>query len=386
MNCTEFSNLLDDLLAGRLAPADAERLRAHAAQCAECAHLLAVRMDCQALDEELETSDRFAQGWRQRIREEEKMEEKRQRKKSWRAWAAAAAAAVFILGGTLLQQGLREREEDYDYDAPTVYRSAASDSGYSGQVALGAASNFKMGSSYESAGAEQYSDDAQAQEKIIRTAGFTLKTTAFDADLQAFEELVQRFGGRVEAFYQSGDAGAGEARSASLTLRIPADKLDAFLEGSQALGRITSLHQEQEDVSENYYDLQTRLQTQQEKMDRLQALLKQAENVSDLIEIENAIADTQYTLDRYTGQLQHYDSQVEYSTVQVSLREIRMEESEEAGLGEKLMSGLRDSWTKGVAFLQDALVFLFSALPWLAAAAAVIAAVRLIVKKKKSNK
>lgn len=81
MNCTEFSNLLDDLLAGRLAPADAERLRAHAAQCAECAHLLAVRMDCQALDEELETSDRFAQGWRQRIREEEKMEEKRQRKK-----------------------------------------------------------------------------------------------------------------------------------------------------------------------------------------------------------------------------------------------------------------------------------------------------------------
>ncbi len=32
MNCTEFSNLLDDLLAGRLAPADAERLRAHAAQ------------------------------------------------------------------------------------------------------------------------------------------------------------------------------------------------------------------------------------------------------------------------------------------------------------------------------------------------------------------
>ena len=143
------------------------------------------------------------------------MEEKRQRKKSWRAWAAAAAAAVFILGGTLLQQGLREREEDYDYDAPTVYRSAASDSGYSGQVALGAASKFKMGSSYESAGAEQYSDDAQAQEKIIRTAGFTLKTTAFDADLQAFEELVRRFEGRVEAFYQRGDAGAGEARSAS---------------------------------------------------------------------------------------------------------------------------------------------------------------------------
>ena len=164
MNCTEFSNLLDDLLAGRLAPADAERLRAHAAQCAECAHLLAVRMDCQALDEELETSDRFAQGWRQRIREEEKMEEKRQRKKNWKAWAAAAAA-VFILGGALLQQGLRDREADYDYDAPTVYRSAASDSGYSGQAALGAASNLKMASSYEEAGAEQYSDDAQARIK-----------------------------------------------------------------------------------------------------------------------------------------------------------------------------------------------------------------------------
>lgn len=383
MNCTEFSNLLDDLLAGRLSPEEAERLQAHAAQCAECAHLLTVRMDCQALDEELETSERFAQGWRQKIREEEKMEEKRQRKKGWKAWAAAAAAAVFILGGTLWQQ--RRNNQAEDYNAPTLYRSA-NDAGYNGQLALGAASNFKMAGDYESATADDYSEDAQAAEKIIRTASFTLKTAAFDRDVQALEELVARFEGRVEAFYQSGDAGAGEARSASLTLRIPAEKLDAFLESSQALGRVTSLSQEREDVSESYYDLQSRLQTQQEKMDRLQTLLKQAENISDLIEIENAIADTQYTLDRYNSQLQHYDSQVEYSTVQVSLREISPEESEEASLGEKLMSGLRDSWEKGVEFLQNALVFLFSTLPWLAAAAALIAAVRLIVKKKKNAK
>ncbi len=114
--------------------------------------------------------------------------------------------------------------------------------------------------------------------------------------------------------------------------------------------------------------------------------MESAENVSDLIDIESAIADTQYYIDRYTGQLKGYDSKADYSTVDVNIREIRLEESEEIGLGQRIQLGLEKSLKDGVNFLEDMAIFLVSAAPWLAAVAVVVMVVRCIVKKKKHQK
>ncbi|MBQ9942998.1 MAG: zf-HC2 domain-containing protein, partial [Clostridia bacterium] len=74
MDCREFSNLLEDYLGGMLPDEDASRLKAHAEKCAECAALLALRMDCRKMDEDVEVPDEFSSAWRQMIREETKME------------------------------------------------------------------------------------------------------------------------------------------------------------------------------------------------------------------------------------------------------------------------------------------------------------------------
>ena len=123
-----------------------------------------------------------------------------------------------------------------------------------------------------------------------------------------------------------------------------------------------------------------------EKMTRLQSMIQSAEDVSDLIDIESAIADTQYYIDRYTGQLKSYDGKVDYSTVSVSVREVKITEMKEVTLGERILNGLSDSLESGREFLEDMAVFLVSALPWLAVLAIAALVVRLIVKKKKNGK
>lgn len=187
----------------------------------------------------------------------------------------------------------------------------------------------------------------------------------------------------MEYLSSSGDQKSGQLRRASLTLRIPSSRLDEFLAGAEQIGDVTAMTQEMEDVSGSYYDIQSRLETQQEKMKRLQSLMASAQDVSDLIEIESAIADTQYYIDLYSGNLKNYDSRVAYSSVSVSIQETRVTEITTVTLGQRILTGLQDSLEGLGEFLEDMLVFLVAALPWLAILGIVILIVRLIVKRRK---
>lgn len=397
MDCKEFSNLLDAYMDGALPDTDARRMRDHAAECVACAALLSLRQDCRRLDEEIQVPDSFSSAWRQTIREEGNMEEKSKKAVNWKAWLSIAAALIFVVGGTLASRDtLPSRKATSNSTASYAEKTSADSAAYR-SMAAGGASNaaydtgaylmMEDGVVYDYDEAAEYEAEKAAQaEKIIRSASFTVKTTEYDADLQRIKDLTAEMGGRVEYLSSSGDASSGQTRSASLTLRIPSQRLDEFLTGAQGVGAITGMTQEMEDVSDSYYDTQTRLETQREKLKRLQALMAQAEDVSDLIEIESAIADTQYYIDRYTGTLKAYDSRVDYSTVRVTVRETRVTETKEVSLGERIVTGIGDSFQDFAWFMEDMIIFLASALPWLIALAIVAFVIARVVRGRKNRK
>ena len=398
MNCKDFSNLLDAYVDGSLSQAEANQMRDHAAACPDCAAMLTLLQDARRMDEEIEVPEAFSSSWRQRIREEENMEEKKI--KSWKTWLAAAAVLVFVLGGTALTRGdMPSRTQltgaaSNSAQAKTTGSSVARRNADNGNVLFEDMAAPMMMAAYEDYNAAEKEEAAAEvpaagearQEKIIRNASFTVKTTDYDTDLERLQTLAKDLGGRVEYLSASGDAASGQTRSASLTLRIPAQQLDEFLSGVEGIGNVTAMTQEMQDVSDSYYDVQTRLDTQRKKLERLQAMFAAAEDVSDLIEIESAIADAQYYIDRYTSQLKTYDSKVEYSTVNASVRGVRVTEMKEVTLGQRIVEGFQNSLDAGAEFLEDMVIFLVSALPWLIAVAVVIVIVRLIVRKVKRNK
>ena len=399
MDCKEFSNLLDAYLDGALPDADARRMRDHAAECDACAALLTLRNDCRRMDEEIQVPDSFSSSWRQAIREEKSMEEKAKKKVNWKTWTAVAAALLFVVGGTLASRdGLPSRKVTMSGASSYTDSLAAPNSTSYKSMAGGAMSNVMYDSSartyaaMETAEMEEAVDYAQdtnaaAQvEKIIRSASFTVKTADYDADLQKIQDLAADMGGRVEYLSSNGDAASGQTRSASLTLRIPAQRLDEFLTGAQGVGTITGMTQQMEDVSDSSYDTQTRLKTQQEKLARLQEMMASAQDVSDLIEIESAIADAQYYIDRYTGTLKAYDSKVDFSTVHVTVRETKVTETKEVSLGERIVTGIGDSFREFGWFLEDMVIFLAAALPWIIALAAVVIVAVLIIRARKNRK
>ncbi len=76
-----------------------------------------------------------------------------------------------------------------------------------------------------------------------------------------------------------------------------------------------------ENITEEYYDTDSRLKTAQIKLERLQELLSKADNMADIITIESAISDTEYEIESLSGTLRHYDALVDYATVSLTLSE-----------------------------------------------------------------
>lgn len=88
--------------------------------------------------------------------------------------------------------------------------------------------------------------------KIIRNVSLTIKTSAYDDSMASLTALLSQYSGYLES--SSEYTNSRDLRTASLTLRIPADSLDAFLSGTGELGRITSRNMSSTDVTANYQD------------------------------------------------------------------------------------------------------------------------------------
>ncbi|MEG1875244.1 MAG: DUF4349 domain-containing protein [Angelakisella sp.] len=162
-----------------------------------------------------------------------------------------------------------------------------------------------------------------AERKLVRNGNLALETKEFDASLEAITKLVTELGGYIDSQAVSGNSirrkdGYFE-RSATISARVPADKLNGFTTRLSELCNVLSQAESVDDISDRYYDAQSRLEVLKIKEARLLELLAKAEKLEDIIKLEDALSNCQYELDSLTGQLRRMDNQVSYSTVAIEL-------------------------------------------------------------------
>ena len=229
-----------------------------------------------------------------------------------------------------------------------------------------------------------------ANTKMIYTADMSLETKDFDGACEALDGIVEDLGGWFES--RSVDQG-GRSRSLSCTVRVPAERFSDFLVRAGESAHVTSKTERKEDVSEAYYDSESRLATQRTKLERLQTLLAQAAGMEDIIALESAISETELLIESLTGSLRRYDSLIAYSTVTVHLQEVyRLSEDEAVPqtFWQRVGSALGDGWQRGVERLEDMVIL--AAGNWLsllltaAVVTAVVLAFRRHRKKRKERK
>lgn len=243
------------------------------------------------------------------------------------------------------------------------------------------------GDSSTSAPTENAASSGPLEEaKIIRTATLEMETQAFDDAVAALDQLVETLEGYCES---RSIRQHSTYRSASFTVRVPAESFDAFLDQAGQAAHVTWQDENQTNVSESYYDIEARLATQRTKQERLLALLEQAATMEDIIELENALSDTELEIEYLTGSLRQYDSLIGYATITVSLQEVyRLSSDEEAPttfsqrLGAAFAAGLHS----GLEGLEDLVVGIARNWVGLLIVAGAAAAVILFLRRRKRRR
>ncbi len=344
----------------------------------------------------------FETGWRASVRREEQSQmTKSSKKHSIGRILVPALAAVVLVAGSLWAGTLEDGRltQDANQAAPMTTRVSASDSSSAKsavkdttaewETAVSDDADYGVTSGAALSGTEGISDPATDGRKLVRTASLTLRTTAYDNDAERLTALIDELGGYVEDLYEYVDAETGGSRTLSLSLRVPQEKLDIFLNGVEGIGRLTNRSESTTDMTVQYADNEARLKTLYDKLSRLNELMAQAEDVSDLVEIEGAIADTQYQIDSYETAQRGIDRRVDMSAVNVTLIEETPAQSaanEDVSLGDRVRSALSASVRWLGQFLRNMLVFIVMTLPVVIPVALITLVVWLIVRRRRGKR
>ncbi|HEV7185825.1 MAG TPA: DUF4349 domain-containing protein, partial [Leifsonia sp.] len=169
----------------------------------------------------------------------------------------------------------------------------------------------------------------------------------------------------------------GGKPSATLVLRIPANRLTTTLDTLKRLGTVDSIDLKADDVTAQAKDVDGRITALQASVDRLLELMSKATTTADLITIESTLSDRQAQLDSLKAQKAALDDQVSLSTITL---ELRAKGTVVAAPAPTFWSGLTGGWDALVVTLNSLLVVLGVLLPWLIAVGVVGGAVWLIVR------
>ena len=204
--------------------------------------------------------------------------------------------------------------------------------------------------------------------KWIITMDIQAETEDLDALLQSLTETVASLDGYAEDqnIHNGSTYSSRRYRSASLTLRIPAQRLPEFTQQVEGAANVVSKNERREDITLTYVDTQARVTALETEQKRLLELMEQAETMADLLEIEGRLTQVRYELESYASQLRTFDNQVDYATVYLHIEEVQ----EYTPVAEKTVwQRIRDGFTDSLEGLWegavDLLVWVLASSPYL---------------------
>lgn len=170
------------------------------------------------------------------------------------------------------------------------------------------------------------SDDLESlqAEKIVTTVYMEMQTKDFLTTTDKLGLLIDKYKGYIENsnisyndyVYSDG------LKYADYSIRIPSDSLDKFIDDIIEIGNIISESKNKEDITKTYRDSESRLRVLDIKEERVLELLERAENMEDIIVLEDQLSDVIYEKEKLNQDLSAMDDQVDYSTVNLKLEEV----------------------------------------------------------------
>lgn len=302
---------------------------------------------------------------------------RRMMRKQFKAiWLIVAGIAIVLAGCGGASNSSYAKSESYDYAAEEAMYDYDS---YSDDVYEYAAPEAAK----LSENGEATEIEAVSNRKLIKNVSLSVETKEFDTLIQNVNNKISMLGGYAESTNISGNSyDSSYNRNAYIVARIPAKNLDSFISAVEAQSNITNKNENIDDVTLQYADVEAHKNSLKIEQERLNELLAQADSLETIIALEERQAEVRYELESYESRLRLMDNQVEYSTVNIDITEVKEympEPSSELSFGERIAVGFAGSCAAAVEAIQDFIIGFVSFIPILGVLIIILAFFALII-------
>lgn len=244
--------------------------------------------------------------------------------------------------------------------------------------------------------------DVTTNRKLIRTVSMEVETDEFEVMISNVEDRVDTMGGYIEeAYTYNGSAYYNSSRRyAEMTVRVPDDKLDEFVDQVAGFSNVVSKTTSTQDITLEYVDTEGLRDMYLAEETSLLALLEKAESVEDITYLTSRLSEVRYNIENLESRLLKYDDLVEYATIHLSIEEVEVYTpvvTEEKTFGEEVKEGFKasldDIWNSLVRFVKNLIINLPYILRFFLIIGLIVLAIRVIIviikkviKNKKAKK
>ena len=216
--------------------------------------------------------------------------------------------------------------------------------------------SFEMADEKSIVSQTKQQEEINVERKLIKEGGVEFETENINFTRKLIFESIEKHKG-----YASSDQ---EYKSIgrvinSIVIRVPAKNFDLLLkDATRGVTKLDSKNIEVKDVTEEFLDIQARINTKKELENRYLELLKKANSVTEMLEVEKQIGKLRTEIESIEGRLNYLKSKVSLSTLTITFYQSIPNESE---VGNKFKNGFKSGWKNLIWFF----VFLTNIWPFI---------------------
>lgn len=186
--------------------------------------------------------------------------------------------------------------------------------------------------------------------KMVQFYTFTKTTTNFSRDQEQIQAMLQEAGGYMETANVSEHNGGGTLRTGDYAMRVPIAAKEAFLKQLGEIGETVDEQITTENHSLIYSDNESRIEALETEEAALLGLLEKSEKMEDMLKIQERLATIRSERKSLVRTNQLIDNQVEYTSINLTLREIS--KSEKNQQSDSVATRIQNNWQQQLVFWQ----------------------------------
>ena len=192
----------------------------------------------------------------------------------------------------------------------------------------------------------------EVRKKIIKDGRLAILVSELEKTKSRIDILVKTNGG----YYANESFNNSDWESSfNLKIRVPFTNFEKLINDIETGdGEIQYKEIEARDVTDQFIDLETRLENKRNYLIRYNDLLKQAKNVNEILEIEEKIRGLEEEIESTTGRLKYLSDLVDYSTLDLTIskkKEFKYNPVNRDKFSERIKLSLSKGWYGFVDFM-----------------------------------